>query len=348
MEKKPNITLACCGELCRSGVRATAQKALNELISRRRIVPARTKKATEKRKLTLSFIICTAGKCKGITDAVASALNQTANKDDYEVIVVLNGECEITLPDGVRVLKEPRQGISYARNCGGENAKGDILLYMDDDAVADEKLVEAVVAAFNRHRETAIVGGQIETVFPEQSEHVVLQGREGLWSNYTVPYKSFRHVKEQYELPYGACFAIRKEVFGELGGFPLTYGRVGNDYAGGEETVMCLKARQAGWKIGIQPMARVEHRIEERRITAEHVKYTIRAGIFTTYRLVKEGYLAYCWDQRYVRERVRIAEKEIKRAEDRGESLCVYYKKCERDAFAELLAEIKKDKKVEL
>ena len=340
MGEKPNITLFNCGEIHSRNIGIGIRKAFNELLSYRRLNMGKRKTATEKRELPLSFIICTTCQCKGLIAAVESAISQTANAEDYEVIVVINGDGHVDLPHCVRVIREERKGISFARNCGAENAKGEILLYMDDDAIADKNLVKIMIDTFDKHRETGVIGGQIFTVFPENSSDVVLAGKEGVWSNYTVPYKSFRNVNEQYELPYGACFAVRHQAFEESGGFPTDYGRVGDNYAGGEETALCLKTQIAGWKTGVQPLALVEHRIDKNRVTREHVKQTIRAGILTTYRLIQDGYLSYSWDERYIRERIKIAEKEMDGFLRHGENLRVFYKKCEKDAFVELLKKI--------
>ena len=344
MKEKPNITLFNCGEIHGRNMGVGIRKAFNEVLSYRKADRGKRKTATEKREIALSFIICTTCKCKGLIASVESAISQTANTEDYEVIVVINGDGHADLPHCVKVIQEEKKGISFARNCGAENARGEILLYMDDDAIADKNLVKIMIDTFDRHRETGVIGGQICTVFPENSREVVLAGKEGLWSNYTVPYKRFRHVKEQYELPYGACFAVRHQVFKEVGGFPTDYGRVGDNYAGGEETVLCLKAQKTGWKTGVQPLAVVEHIIDEKRVTKEHVRQTIRAGILTSYRLIQDGYLSYSWDERYIRERIKIAEKEMSGFFRCGENLKFFYKECERDAFAELLKEIITDK----
>ena len=340
MERKPNITLLNCGEFGRRNIGLGIRKGFNELLGYRKIVIGNRKKATEKRELALSFIICTTCQCQGLTSALESALSQTANTSDYEVIVVINGDGNADFPSRVKVIREVRKGISFARNCGAENAKGEILLYMDDDAIADKNLVKIIIETFDKYKDIGVTGGQICTVFPENSQDIVLSGKEGLWSNYTVPYKKFRQVKEQYELPYGACFAVRHQAFKDAGGFSTSYGRVGNNYAGGEETALCLKTQKMGWKTGVQPLAVVEHIIDEKRVTREHVKQTIRAGILTTYRLIRDGYLAYNWNERYIRERIRIAEKEMDGFLRRGEELELFYKQCERDAFAELLSEI--------
>ena len=346
-KQKANISLSAAADSKNSGLGLTVRKGVNELLSMRL---KRNKKEplpdAGDQELSLSLIICTAGESPGLTSAVESALNQTADKEDYEVIVVWNKSGKIEnagICDRVRTVQEQRKGLSFARNRGAECANGRLLLYMDDDAAADRNLVRIMTETFAERENTAIIGGQIRLAVPKPKPEVFLPGREGLWSAYTVPYKDYREVREQYAFPYGACFAVRRSVLEELGGFPSDYGRVGNDFAGGEETALCFLAQKRGWKIGIQPAAWVEHRVDPKRFSRRHVKETIRAGIFTTYRLTKEGYADYVWDLRYIRERIRISELELAKFEKCGRKLEYYYKKCERDAFAELLKELEKN-----
>ncbi len=337
--KKANITLLSAADIKNGGFIASVRRGLNELrsLKRRKIISAPLPPMPER--IKLSVIICTLGKSHILCDSLKAVLNQTAAADSYEVICVLNGNAAEPdkLPHGVRYITEPRCGLSYARNTGAAAAKGEILLYIDDDAVADSKLIESITGSFMLHKNTAVIGGQIYLDVPVPRPKILLSGREGLWTSYTVPYKAYREVHEQYSFPYGACFAIRKNALDELGSFPLSYGRVGENYAGGEETALCFMALKRGWKVGIEPSAIVTHRVAPERFCRRHVKNTIKSGIFTTYRLIKDGYANYTWDARYLSERVKICNIELEKLKRDGKRIEYFYKKCESDAFAELL-----------
>lgn len=325
---KGNLWLALCKGLCE--LRRPGRK---------RVKSTPIPQGTWAKKL--SVILCTRGTCPVLPQAVASVLCQKT--EDCEVLVVWNGDAppeEKKFSTDVRVVWEKTPGISYARNAGAAAAKGEILLYIDDDAVADKNLVVEMVNAFQNRPDTAVIGGQIFLKLPKPRPGVVLPGREGLWSAYRVPYSGYRQVREQYAFPYGACFGVRHDALEELGGFPTQYGRVGEDFGGGEETALCFMAQKRGWKIGIQPRAWVEHQVEPRRFTKEHVQKTIRAGILTTYRLSRDGYAPGGWDLSYAKERLRIAELEWKNLQKAGHQWELYYKQCERDAFLELVREL--------
>lgn len=299
----------------------------------------------EKYALPVSVIICTCNRTEKLLDAVSSVRNQTLDGSQYEIIVVNNG----TEFDGrvsgklwdVSVIEERRQGLSYARNTGAKAAKGRYLVFIDDDAVARPNLLELVKDAFDKHKKAGIVGGQILLRAEPSCLDIVLPGHESVWSQYTVSYKRYREVSRQYEFPFGANFSVRHSVLDASGGFDESYGRIGDDFGGGEETALCFKTLKLGYKIGIEPRAVVYHRVDRERFTKEHIRRTIRAGILTTYRLYRDGYSPAAWDKSYAEERVRIAEKEILRLKgNKAEELEIFYKECEKNGFEELAQSI--------
>lgn len=341
MFEKSNISLKNIADYKNSGLLLSLKKGLNEVFNRR------TNKIKAKKKPVpvsayadlLSVIICTVNPYKQIIPTLTSVLNQTLSSEKYEIILVNNSKTDIDsscLPKKVKIVSEPILGLSAARNTGAYFAKGEYLLYMDDDAVADNNLLSSIYCAFKEHRRISIVGGQIHLKLPKPTPEVYLEGREALWSGYTVPYKIFKEVREQYEFPYGACFAVKHSVLDVLGGFPTEYGRCGNNFAGGEETALCFKALKLGFKIGIEPKASVTHCVAEKRFSKEHIKNTIYEGILTTYRLGVEGYASYKWTPVYINERINILTKEIERLKKQYKALNVYYKECELAAFCDI------------
>lgn len=344
MKKQPaNISLTALAQPLRWGLRLTLRKAWCELRrpGHRRTSPRPMPKGGWPYRL--SFVVCTRGTCPVLPSALESLLHQTMPREDYEILVVWNRPDpppKESLSQEIRWIPEPELGLSHARNTGARHALGEILLYMDDDAVADVHLGERICRAFSRHGKAAIVGGQIFLKLPSPRPRVVLPSREGLWSAYRVPYRHYRNVREQYAFPYGACFAVRHDALTAMGGFPVNYGRKGEDYAGGEETALCFRALHFGWKIGICPRGWVEHRVSPHRFTKEHAEKTIRAGILTTYRLYREGYAPYGWDLTYVKNQLDILQREKERLSHPME---LFYKESEISAYRELLLQMEEE-----
>lgn len=333
---KPNICLSNLAEIKSGGIALSLRKGINELVNKTNSKPKPHNIITPKHNYDniLSVIICTANKNSSAENTVKSLLKQNFDQLKYEIIIVNNSQttynCE-KFKDSIHIVNEPQQGISYARNTGAGVAKGEYILYIDDDATANTGLLENMYSSF-LSKPASIIGGQIFLSLPTPVPEVFLEGKESLWSAYTVPYKKYREVREHYEFPYGACFGIRHSVLDILGGFPEAYGRVGDDYSGGEETAVCFAALNHGFKIAIEPNASVTHNVLPNRFTKEHIRKTIRAGILTTYRLCKDGYTPYTWTLNYIEERIKIAEKELMRLD----GISAFYKQCEYDAFSEL------------
>ena len=348
---KPTMTLSNLTDRKRSGIVLFLRRCICEL-KQFRINPKaifkrnKTHRAIYEYPLDVSVIICTYNRAEKLRKAVESLSNQTMNSDRYEIIVVNNGSepCGEFKSSNIRVISEEAHGLSRARNTGGRCAEGKYLVYADDDIRADKNLLENIFKAFENHKNIGIVGGQIILAPPTPKPKIILEGRETLWSEYTVGYKSFREISRQYEFPYGANFSVAHDAFNAAGGFDERYGRVGNDYAGGEETALCFKIQKLGYKIGIEPKAVVYHHVDSSRYTKEHVRRTIRAGIFTTYRLYKDGYSPSVWNKKYICERAGLAEAELERLVRSGaDNLEIFYKECEKDAFSELAWQIDKE-----
>lgn len=340
-KSKSNISLLNLAEIRNGGIFLALRKGANELCNRETgkaaILSAKGVPGQYQKKI--SVIICSANRFEMAADAAKSIISQDFPKDMYEIILVNNSGRDFPghlLPSSVHIVDEEILGLSRARNRGAEAAKGEYLLFVDDDSRACDGLLKEIYSAFERHPKTAIVGGQIYLKLPNPLPEVFLEGKEAIWSGFTVPYNKFKEAREQYEFPYGACFAIRHSVLDMIGGFSLEYGRVGNDFAGGEETALCFAARRLGFKIGIEPRAAVEHLVERGRFTKEHIKRTIRAGILTTHRLYLDGYAPGGWTHNYVKERIKIIQEELKRLQSDGDKKAELYKKSELDAFIEL------------
>ena len=109
--------------------------------------------------ISISVVICTYNRAAYIRDAMVSLVNQTLDKHAFEVIIVNNNSTDDTQkvcldylsthPDyQFQFLNEAKQGASFARNTGAGLAKGGLLCFMDDDAVAGKDYLERIVKFF--------------------------------------------------------------------------------------------------------------------------------------------------------------------------------------------------------
>ncbi len=119
---------------------------------------------------TVSVIIPVHNGEKTIGRCLSAILDQRYPSDRMEVIVVDNGSHDATpriaKEHPVRYVHEARIGVSAARNTGIRHARGEILLFMDADCIADRNLILEHVVAHIHFREhdpsIAAIGGGIE------------------------------------------------------------------------------------------------------------------------------------------------------------------------------------------
>jgi len=119
-----------------------------------------------------------------------------------------------------KYLKIKETGLPNARNVGAENAKGDILIFIDDDSIPDSDLIQSYMNLFNDYeKDKFCIGGRIieknTTMFKENNSIV---GGWITWYGKTL--KNFDTVKSgECEWASGGNFGLTKDLFIEAGGF---------------------------------------------------------------------------------------------------------------------------------
>lgn len=92
------------------------------------------------------------------------AIRELQGDFKYEVIVVNNNSqdktSEVARNLGLIVIDEKRQGVSWARKTGTDNAKGEYILHIDADTRLPKNYLQEVFERFEKNSNLACVGGQ--------------------------------------------------------------------------------------------------------------------------------------------------------------------------------------------
>ena len=150
-------------------------------------------------------------------------------------------------------------GLSAARNTGVAAARGEILAFVDDDALPARDWLERLVEPY-ADPDVVAVGGSAEPVWPA--------GRPGWFPpefDWVVgcSYRGMPTSRSEIRNLMGCNMSFRAEVLLEDTGFPVGVGRVGTRPMGCEETELCIRIRQRrrGARIVYEPSASVRHRV---------------------------------------------------------------------------------------
>lgn len=210
--------------------------------------------------------------------AVRSVQAQTAPVDLVVVVDHHDGllaRLRAELPE-VRVVPSTGEpGLSGARNTGVAATDADVVLFLDDDAVADPGWAAALLGCF---ADPAVMaaggtvepdweGGRAPAWFPAEFGWVVGCSYTG-----QLPDPGGR---ARVRNPIGASMAIRRAALDRVGGFSSALGRVGTLPVGCEETELCLRIGRGipGATVLLEPAGRVRHLVPVQR---QQVRYAIR------------------------------------------------------------------------
>src|SRR6516162_7080876 len=192
--------------------------------------------------------------------------NSTDHTDD------VIGEYVGRLP--IRREFESRGGKSNALNRAIDVAKGDYIVWTDDDVVVDPGLLTAYATAFRRWPEAAVFGGRIKPKYEAPVEKWVLESEAVLGGPYAIRDFGDQIVTlsadDEDHFPYGANWAVRAI---EQRAFPYSpeLGPVPNRIRNQEETDLIKRLLGSGATGYWIPEAIVEHRIGRDRQTVRYI-----------------------------------------------------------------------------
>lgn len=223
--------------------------------------------------LRISSVICTHNRGHLLGQVIQSLLDQTLDEDAYEIIVVDNASTDQTADlvrsmaeqdERVRYIPEGELGLSYARNAGIEAARGGIVAFIDDDALAHRRWLAALLHAYETHPSAWAVGGRALPIWETE--------RPGWLHEDLLVYLTIHDLGEQDrhlhwpEILVGTNCSFRRSLFDKIGPFTVATGH--NRY--GDETELQLRMHQKGLDVYYAPRAVVDHLVPACRLNRSY------------------------------------------------------------------------------
>ncbi|WP_277541079.1 glucosyl-dolichyl phosphate glucuronosyltransferase [Haloarcula laminariae] len=228
--------------------------------------------------MRVSVVLCThtLERYDDCMEAAESVLGQT--HDDVELVLVSDGNDDVygqfradfgDRDDVVIHCNDENVGLLESRNNGAERATGDVVAFLDDDAVAADDWTERLVAAYEADESRQAVGGRMVPAWvagkprflPEEFYWLVGVTNRGFGPNGDPDEAG------EVRNTFGSNISFRRDVFLDLGGFEDDIGgRQGEKNLQGGETELCARLRSE-YDAGVYyvPEALVAHKVFDYR-----------------------------------------------------------------------------------
>jgi glycosyltransferase involved in cell wall biosynthesis len=208
-----------------------------------------------------------------VLECISSLKRQTLSPS--EIILVLDPSESLfqsysaRVPADIRVTSSNKVGLSRARNVGIMTAEGEIVAFVDDDAVADEKWLEHMVKLYEDPHVMGVGGSAVASWetgqpqwFPEELNWIV-----------GCSYKGLPTRRSPVRNPLGCNMSFRKKIFKKVGYFRDDIGRYGTTLLSKEETELSMRLLEGipDAKIIYEPQAIVYHKVSGKRATFKYI-----------------------------------------------------------------------------
>ena len=249
--------------------------------------------------MELSIIISTYNNAASLVRTLDSVVKQDADKGIWECVVVNNNSTDDTAERvatfakqhsevNIRLVDEPKQGLSHARNRGIVESKGQFLAFIDDDETINEGFVSAYIDLFRNHG--AFVGsGTLKVCYDSARPKWMSYYTEKMIANPLDLGNEIITITRTIT-PTGGNMAFNREVFNLYGNFDTALGRKGDELFGGEENDLFDRIRDLGERVFYTPHAVAYHHIADKKLTPEYFdKLAYGVGVSKRLRAEKRG-----------------------------------------------------------
>ena len=211
-------------------------------------------------------------------------VNQTFT--DWECVIIDNNSTlefskKISINNKCRIVKETKQGLTYARLRGFYESNGEIIVMADDDNVLQKVYLQNLANIFNQEPKIGALGGNIAAEF----ENKPPEWSEEFWGKLAIrnlgsksQVSDFKNAAiNHYPIfaPVGAGMAIRKEALkiyiSDIESQTESISdRKGNSLSSSGDNEIVMYVLKSGYEVGFFPELNLTHLIPATRLTKDY------------------------------------------------------------------------------
>jgi glycosyltransferase involved in cell wall biosynthesis len=255
--------------------------------------------------INYSAIIPTLNQSAKLKQCLGHLSELSFDHDSFEVLVIDNGsnddtkEVFLSYRDKIKNLRYfycEAPGLMAARHMGCDNAKGEILCYLDDDSLVTKYWLEGIAESF-ADKNIGLVGGpcipKYEISPPFWIQYFWLQTEHGRRHGILSLLDFGNHkliIKPSFV--YGCNYSIRKDVFLGFGGtnpdyFPEKF----KQFIGDGESGLAAKIDRSSYRALYNPRVKILHLLPQSRLTVEYFCWKrYYNGIHSSYSSLRKQY----------------------------------------------------------
>jgi len=226
----------------------------------------------------VTVAICTYNRAGTLRQTLEGVAQQTYPAGRREVMVIDNNSTDDTASvviafagkiPGLRRVLETRQGLDHARNRAIEEARGEIVLFADDDILVESDWIARMTEPFGTTQggRVGAVGGEVIPVFPDGLPAWIAE-----WHS-PLAFRTDAGPISRNQCPMGANLAIPRAIFATIGMFHTGLDRTAGSYFSGGDSEMVGRIRAAGLEVWFSPQGAVRHQMPAERTT---FRYAVR------------------------------------------------------------------------
>jgi glycosyltransferase involved in cell wall biosynthesis len=234
---------------------------------------------------SLTVIICTHNPREDYLGRVLEALSrQTLSTSRWELLIVDNASSRpvaetvfISWHPNARILREEKAGLTHARFRGGREARGEVIVFLDDDNVPDADYLERGLSMFAANPMIGCVSGHIRGEYETPPPSWFTGEYESWLAVRSVSQDRFSNFWHPRSEPCGAGMVVRRSVLISLiregkateGG--LVMDRSGASLLSGGDVEISHHAMDMGYLVGQVAELKLTHLISSRRAGEEYL-----------------------------------------------------------------------------